>query len=303
MPIQLTSTTLSQFIQLPPNIALSRVLPRRLLKFHVYLLGLIYYVFNGNERSTVLRTVKEMFGKDTSRPHLAGRIFKGIFDHYYEKLIMAHRPLEEVAALLKDKVRIENEDWLRRANSSGKRILMITGHFGAVEFLPFVLSLAGYKIAIILNLRPGARKKELIKRANKYNQVIIDINDSGALLSAIASIKQGRIFITFCDEFEHWRPHPQQEISVLNSIVPADRTINIIYRRTSPFVCMALMLREERGYVLNIQPILDTGGKGEFALSSRVWQTLEDWIRKYPEQWYQWNKVAEGLATYRLNER
>ena len=97
---------------------------------------------------------------------------------------------------------------------------MLPDTSGAVEFLPLSLAMNGYKIALICRFKTKKLKEELIKRAKKFDVILIDANEPKVLFRALRAIKNGRMLITECDEFSEWRPHPDKRISVFGHTVP-----------------------------------------------------------------------------------
>ncbi|MCK4426647.1 MAG: lysophospholipid acyltransferase family protein [Deltaproteobacteria bacterium] len=224
------------------------------------------------------------------------KTFLGIFNHYFEKLVMAHRPLSEMIDFLRLRLHIKNKDYLDKITKTGKGCILVTGHFGAVEFLPLSLAMNGYKIALICRFKTKRLREELIKRAREFDVILIDANEPKVVFRALRAIKSGRILITECDEFSEWRPHPDKRISVFSHTVPQDKTLDFLYRRAKVPVLMGLMRREKGGFTLCIDSLED-GGKDE-SLAARAWNKLEDYILNYPQQWYQWKDAATALSEH-----
>ncbi|MEA1867351.1 MAG: hypothetical protein U9N19_04525 [Thermodesulfobacteriota bacterium] len=220
----------------------------------------------------------------------------GIFDHYFEKLVMAHRPLSEMIDFLRLRLHIQNKACLDKIAKTGKGCILVTGHFGAVEFLPLSLAMNGYKIALICRFKTKKLKEELIKKAKEFDVILIDAAEPKVTFKALRAIKNGRILITECDEFSEWRPHPDKQISVFGHKMPQDRTLDFLQRRAKVPALLGLIRREKGGFTLCIDPLAD-GGKYE-PLSVRAWNRLEDYILSYPQQWYQWKDAATALSEH-----
>jgi Kdo2-lipid IVA lauroyltransferase/acyltransferase len=54
------------------------------------------------------------------------------------------------------------------------------------------------------------------RRAEAVGLQLIDADKGNITLAAINALKQGRILITECDEFDEWRPDPNRESHLLN---------------------------------------------------------------------------------------
>ena len=298
-----TGLGLSQFFQLSFNVKLARLLPFICLRIYLYLLGFIYFSLKRTDRKRIILCLNYVL-KLNLKKHVSYldsiKTFLGIFDHYFEKLIMAHRPLSKMIAFLRLHLHIKNRDYLDRVTKTGKGCILVTGHFGAVEFLPLSLAINGYKVVMICRFKTKRLKDELMKRAREVDVILIDADEPKVAFRALRAIKSGRILITECDEFSEWRPHPDKRISVFGHTVPQDRTLDFLYRRAKVPVLMGLMRREKGGFMLCIDSLAD-GGKDE-SLAARTWSRLEDYILSYPQQWYQWKDAATALSEHIVQE-
>ncbi|MBW1671503.1 MAG: lysophospholipid acyltransferase family protein [Deltaproteobacteria bacterium] len=294
-----TGLGLSQFFQLSFNVKLTRLSPFICLRVYLYLLGFLYFSLKRADRKKIVFCLKYVL-KLSLKKHTSYldsiKTFLGIFDHYFEKLIMAHRPLCEIIDFLRLRLHIKNKGYLDKITKTGKGCIFVTGHFGAVEFLPLSLAMNGYKIALICRFKTKKLKEELIKRAKKFDAILIDANEPKVLFKALRAIKSGRILITECDEFSEWLPYPDKRISVFGHSMLQDKTLDFLYKRAKVPALMGLMRREKGGFTLCIDSLAD-GGKDE-SLAARAWNKLEDYILSYPQQWYQWKDAAAALSEH-----
>jgi lauroyl/myristoyl acyltransferase len=287
---------LSLLLQLPLNVCLSRHLPLKYLRVYVYALGILYFTLKSRERSCIANSLRDTLhtcGVKCSFPRLAASTFAGILEHYAEKLHNAYRPLSANVDFLKRCVAITNGDWLHDACERGHGCLVITGHFGAVEYLPLALSVNGFRIAMIVRYKTRRLKEACEAIAGARHAVLIDAGEPAVVRRALAALKNGRVLITQCDEFKHWVPSRSKSTRAFGVRVPQDRTVNILYERSRAPACLALMKRVSGGYQLLIDPL--AAGREKVDLSELSWRTLERYILKYPDQWYQWKAVATAI--------
>jgi lauroyl/myristoyl acyltransferase len=228
-------------------------------------------------------------------------VFCGIFEHYLEKLLLGHRNFADMKQLLQRKFSIENKDILDNAAFSGSGAIFVTGHFGAVEYLPLALSLNGYKIAFIVRFKTAELRKQLLKRAQEMDVLVIDADQPRVAFKALDAIKQGRLLITECDEFSEWRRHKSEKVSLFGNIVSRDTTLDFFYKRARVPVMLGLMKRRKGRFILSIDHLAD--GHEKVALSRKTWDCLERHIVKEPHQWYQWKDAAAELAPFIENRR
>lgn len=288
---------ISRFFQSPSNVALARWAPVPFFRFYLYLLGICYLMACGEHRQQVADAVRSCPTLDKPWPEnnfLVWKTYLGIFEHYVEKMINAYHPTARLERYLSEQSVVYNEDWLKRAAHEKRGMIMVSGHFGAVEYLPLFLALRDYRPAMIMRFKTARLRQECMARCRQFNVQAIDADQPNAALRALQAVKQGRILITLCDEFSRWRPYRDRYINVLGRRVRRDRTLDILYRRHRPPACLGLVKRNSGGMALHIEPI--TEGNESISLAKRAWQRLEPYIMRFPDQWYQWREVANQLG-------
>jgi len=300
---------LSQFLQNPFNLALAQTLPISVLRSYVHFLGFLYYLARKEERKETTSTIVSRVGNDSDLPQrlsLVYNTYRGIFEHYLEKIIIATRSPSEMADYLMRYCELGDTKWLDLVDIAGRGAIVATGHFGASEFLPVLLAINGYKTATLIRYKTAQLRRFAKQRAQAYGIVLIDANETrSSFQKAVKAIKDGRILVALCDEFNHWSPAKNYTIRVLGEECPPDRGLAVLQRRTKAPVSLALLYRtynrNGKRYRLALHPISDT--KDLRPVSAETWEILEKYIHRYPEQWYKWNAVARGLAAYRLKGR
>lgn len=284
--------SISRFFQSSFNIVLTRLLTMSLIRAYIYLLGMYYMLASNKERKDILLCQHHAL-RDRLRPALFYRIhlttLLGTFEHYYEKLVMAHKPLSRMKHFLESRLRITDRHYLDEVKQTGKGAILVTGHFGAVEFLPLALAIGGYRIAMIVRYKTRRLKEELMARAAELNITLIDADEPGVVFKALQALKDGRLLITECDEFREWRPSKDKQVHVFGRAIPMDKTLDFFYLKTRAPAFLGLMRRDKDGYTLCIEPLAD--GKNSASLARRAWQRMEQFIMLYPCQWYQWRNL------------
>jgi lauroyl/myristoyl acyltransferase len=296
--------SISQFFQSSFSVALARMVPLPLFRLYCYILGLSYLTVRADQRQQMAAGVRSNLQRGAAAHHdvhLLWKTYLGIFEHYLEKMINAYHPTPRLARYLSHQIAIHDRGWLNRAVGEQQGVIMVSGHFGAVEYLPLFLALKGYAPAMIMRFKTERLRRECTFRCRQFNVRKIDADQPNAALKALKAVQQGRILITLCDEFSHWRPHRDRHVSVLGHRVRTDRTLDILHRRSRPPACLGLVQRTRRGFALQIEPLTDGGET--VSIAERAWQTLEGYIRRFPEQWYQWREVATALKAYEQRHR
>ncbi len=292
--------SLSKFLQMRLNIFLFRFLPFSVSRWYLTALGKLYYLLNWREAALIRNTLSFVFRRRSNSQGLKEQInatFQGIFDHYHEKLFVAYSHFKRLLKFLKDRVRLAGEEDLQAALAAGKGALIVTGHFGAVEFLPGALALNGYPTSMICRFQTNRLRESLGRRAAHVGLELIDADDGNIFLAAIKALKQGRILITECDEFDEWRLAPGRQNYFLNCSIPSDRTLDILRKRSGAPVISALVKREgEKNYTLNLTPVMNGSAPLAWA-GEECLKVLETAIEGSPEQWSQWKTFGKMIHT------
>lgn len=298
---------LSQFFQLPLNIWITRVSPLFILRIYLYSLGCLYFLLQGKDRIKIFSSLRYILRYRQTFSHFYRnvlQVFGGIFEHYLEKLLMGHRNFADMQDFLGKKLTVQNRHVLDHAATQGRGGIFVTGHFGAVEYLPLALSLNGYKIAMIVKFKTDSLRKQLMKRSAELDIILIDAEQDKVVYKALDAIKNGRLLITECDEFSKWIRHKSEKVSVFGNSVLQDKTLDFFYRRAKVPAMLGLMKRRNGGYVLSVTSLANGGEK--VSLAKRAWNCLEEHILAEPYQWYQWKDAAVELAPFiesgRMNE-
>ena len=292
------SLNLSKFCQAKVNVFLFRFLPFWLSRWYLSQIGKIYYFLKRREKALIQATIRHIFGGDLepcSLKTLIKAAFQGITDHYHEKLFVAYSNFPRLLRFLRNRIKLSGEEELQEVLAQGRGIILVTGHYGAVEFLPGALSVRGYPATMICRFQTNRLRESLQQRAEAVGLQLVDPEDGNVFMAAIKALKSGRILITECDEFDEWRPAAGNKVTFLNSPLTGDRTLDILQKRSGAPVVTALMQRNGRKrYTLNLTPVLNQPSEGE-AAGKACLKVLEASIQATPDHWYQWKKFGQML--------
>jgi lauroyl/myristoyl acyltransferase len=294
---------LSRFFLWGPNAFLVRWLPFFLTRAYHRLLGRLYYALNRHERDVIqesLRAVAHRIGGSPSLDPVVCRTFRGIFAHYSEKLFTAFACVEKVCRFVQKRTELRDEHLLEKGLTHGRGVILVTGHFGGVEFLPVILALRGYAVTMLVRFKTDRLKRALIPRGEALGITLVDAgNGERVLFTALQSLKANRVLITECDEFEAWRPAQRQWVEFLGCSCPKDRTLELLHRRYQSPVLMAFNRRVGSAHYRLAFHDLTVQGEGSErqSLQQRALRVLEQHISEAPDQWYQWKNLRGILGT------
>ncbi len=293
---------LSQFLQWRFNIFLYLTLGWNLAKLYIFFLGNIYFLFKQKEKRAISKAVSDVIhrtDKNINIDNLKKEVFKGILCHYYEKLYMAFEEKNKAIRFLNRNISSNDLVVLRRCMLKGNGVIAITGHYGAIEYIPTLLAINGFDVSMIAKFKTSQLKKKVFSQAEKYHIKLIDGEQTGKVLkTAVAELKKNRVLITQCDEIEEWRPSQKRKTSFLGQDTGLDRTINVIQKRTKAEVVFGIIHRYNLDdYRLMIYSYKDMikmiAEESPSSVGETVLKVLEQFIYYHPEQWYQWKKYSE----------
>ncbi|MCG6919318.1 MAG: hypothetical protein LJE89_17450 [Deltaproteobacteria bacterium] len=300
---------LSRFLQWRFNTLLIRYVPRSIGRLYLDFLGRVYFFFNRREKKQIqtnLSAVVRRLPTKVVMDQTIQRTFKGIIAHYYEKLFIAYVHFGKVCSFLQKNVRLEGQQLIDEALSQGKGLIMVTGHFGAVEFLPLTLALQGYEVTMVVRFKTERLKRALMHRTQYVPITLLDANNGEKVLfKALQALKANQILITECDEFDTWRPYRYRQARFLGCSCPLDRTLDMLQRRYHSPVLMGLVQREGRdSFGLQIHSLNASQENSENVnVSQGALQLLQRYICFLPEQWYQWKHVRTALGNQIFQEK
>lgn len=292
---------LSKFLQMRLNSFIIRFLPFSISRFYLAALGQVYFLVNQQEKKLIRKTICQVFRGKIAAGKLRKIIketFRGIFDHYHEKLFLSYYSIPKLHDFVRTRIGFQGREKLQEALQAGKGVILVTGHFGAVEFLPGALAVDGFPTSMICRFLTTSLRESLGRRAEWVGLNLIDAH-KGSFLAAMKALKEGRILITECDEFEAWRPDSQRDTSFLNYRLTADRTLEILHQRSGAPVVTAMVTRDgQKRYTCNFTAV----GRGAAApanmpIGEQCLKVLETWVESHPEQWYQWTKFGKMIET------
>jgi KDO2-lipid IV(A) lauroyltransferase len=299
---------LSRFLQRRFTTLLIRWLPLRIGRSYIRLLGKIYFLFNREEKEEIKLNLSSIIPRlPTTQPVdlLIRQTFHGIFSHYHEKLLTAYFPYDKVCRFMQKNVEFENQPLLDKALACSRGVILITAHFGAVEFLPTTLALSGYKVTMVVRFKTERLKRVLTQRAHRLGITLLDASQSESVIfSACQALRANQILITECDEFEAWRPYRNRSSLFLGCTSPLDRTLDILHRRYRSPVIMGLVHRNRSNhYTLRLHSLVnEVQGRPAASVAIQALSILEQYIHLAPDQWYQWKQVRSAVGAELFKE-
>ncbi len=186
-------------------------------------------------------------------------------------------------------IRYEGLDNYLQAREGGRGVLVLTAHLGAWELSSFFHSLMGYPMGLVIRRLDNTRVDALVNgiRTMHGNRVLHKDDFARGLLKAMHA---GQTVGILMDT----NMTPPQGVFVPFFGVEACTASGLarVAQRSGAAVLPGFLLweRAERRYVLHFGPQLNLQQSGDaeadaLANTAMFTRTLEDYIRRYPEQW------------------
>jgi lauroyl/myristoyl acyltransferase len=283
---------LSKFLQLRFNLFLMSILPMCFTRIYIWILVRLYFLFRRGQvkkiRANIARAMNDRTPSEINR--IARGVLRGIVQHYQEKMFNGFLAMPKFRKYLLSRVRFdEYEDVLQDALKEGRGVIVATGHYGALEFLPIYLAVRKYATVTVAKFSTERLKEVTIPRANGDGLgIVVPGNGTNVLVEASKVLRQNKIFVTQCDETDGWHRDRNASMEFLGRSIHPDKMLKVLCKRTGAVLLLGLLQREgKKGYKLLLHRV---PCEGDAPINVRTLKLLEKYIYKHPEQWYEWKK-------------
>lgn len=265
-------------------------------------LGRIAYSVAGHLRRTGDRNLKLAFPEKTDAERQ--RLLKGTFVGLGRQLGLFSKFATDSRESLLEITRWEGLEHLEAAKATNRPIIMFTGHVGAWELSSFGLSLRQSPISFLVRRLDNPKVEEMVDRirtrfgnqsVDKRNAArpMLNILKSGGMLGLLVDLNtldEEAIFVDFfgvpaSTTFMLAKLALRTEATVIPIFVPWDET--------------------SRKFLVHILPPVpvERGGDEEEdirRLTAKLTKVVEEYIRRYPDQWLwihkRWKTRPKGEA-------
>jgi Kdo2-lipid IVA lauroyltransferase/acyltransferase len=303
--------TLSSFLQWQVNILICRLMGWKFTFFYICILGKLYFFFNRKEKWKIKKAIQSVFSDHKYRSEtkaITQNVFQGILSHYFEKFVNAYTTPGTLRNFIKSHMKSEGLNAIRQGLSTGKGVLLITGHYGGVEFIPAFLGDKNFPVSIIVKFGSNDLRNASIQQASNFRTQIIDANRSPNIMKTIFShLKANRIVIIQCDEIDEWKPCRYEKIFFLGKQVYLDKTMNILSKRCGAPIVFGVMQRTSPNRYKFVATSWEEMAKKyqrstDMTVGAVLLKLMEHYIYKYPQGWYQWKKyfALDRFATFSI---
>jgi KDO2-lipid IV(A) lauroyltransferase len=283
---------ISLFFQSRINVFLFRHLKPRVAQAYLRGIGVLYYLIKRKEKRLIESNVREVLAGQDERyvRKVVRETFKGIFTHYFEKMFSAFLDFDVVRQYVRDHFEVKGAELLQAALARGKGCVLVTAHWGAVEFIPWVLFQQGFPASVILECATARLASGLRRQVENHNMELITSEHCASIfLRAMQALKANRVLMTQCDEVDVWRKRSGHTIRLFGQELFFDNTIDVLSHRSGAPVVGAFLKRSGNGRYTLILEDVSVLRKPESTARDML-ELWQKYVSQYPEQWYQWKK-------------
>jgi KDO2-lipid IV(A) lauroyltransferase len=270
-----------------PFIKILGILPRRLARAAGILLAWLVYLLHVRLRQVGMRNLAMAFPEKSEAER--ARILRGEFASLGRQLAeVCHFPeytLENVSNVLV----FEDFENFERAHARGKGVLLFAGHFGGWELSSFAISMRGYWMYVIMRGMDNVYLGELILRyRTMHGNKAVDKDDF--VRGLLSAMRAGEVVGMLIDT----NMTPPQGIFVDFFGIPActaSGMARIALKTDAAVVPTFTIWDNELGkYRLRFDPAVELVRIGDLeadikANTQKFTSIIEEYVRKYPEQW------------------
>ena len=283
-----------------PFIKILGILPRPLARAFAISLSQIVYLLHVRLRQVGMRNLSMVFPEKTEAER--ARILRGEFTSLGRQLAELCRFPKYTAQNVDDVVVYDGLENYERAYARGKGVLFLTAHFGGWELSAFAHSLHGHWVNIVMRPMDNPYLDRMLERYRTMhgNKTVAKDDFVRGLLAAM---KAGETVGILMDT----NMTPPQGVFVDFFGIPACTASGLarIALRTDSAVVPGFTIWDEAlgKYRLRFDPALELIRSGDqeadiVANTQMFTKVIEDYVRKYPEQWLwvhrRWKTRPEG---------
>lgn len=250
-------------------------------------LGRIGFCLDKRHREIALSNLKTAFGSQKRHDEL-NIIAKGAFENIGMNLVEFCRLPWLKKKDLAGYVEVEGFENFEMAYNKGKGVIFLTGHFGNWELMAVFYALSGYFVDIVVRDLDSPVIDEFVRwvRTKTGNRIISKGRSMRELLKILS---KGRIAGVLLDQNVTWSEGVF--VYFFNRLACTNKGAALMAMSSGAPVVPTFIKREGKGHRVVIGKeieVIYTGDRVKDQLENTALFTkvIEDFIRKYPEQWF-----------------
>jgi KDO2-lipid IV(A) lauroyltransferase len=270
-----------------PFIKILGILPRPLARAMGFGLAWVVYLLHARLRQVGMRNLALVFPEKSESER--ARILRGEFASLGRQLAEVCKFPAYTLENVEQVVVYDGLENYERAYARGKGVLFLTAHFGGWELSAFTHSLHGHWMHVVVRAMDNVYLDRLIRKyRTMHGNQIVEKDDF--VRGLLAAMKAGEVVGILMDT----NMTPPQGIFVDFFGIPACTASGLarIALRTDAAVVPTFTIWDKQlgKYRLRFDPAVELARTGELesdihANTQKFTSMIEDYVRKYPEQW------------------
>lgn len=251
------------------------------------MLGMVGYGADKKHRNITLNNLNRAFGKEKTEDQLSvlsKNVFRNIGQILFEIGWLSSTRLKG----LQNKITVKGLEHYTNAYKKGKGVLIITGHIGNWELLSIAGTLADIPINVLyrpLDFKPMDRFME--KMRTRFGAKLITANHG--MRKTLMALKKGEAVVILLDQNVDY--YLGVWVDFFGTPACTSNGLALLAQKTGAPVISAFLTRANDGFVVEFGkeiPLVKTGDKTKdvYQNTFNYTKSIEDHIRKYPEQWF-----------------
>lgn len=250
------------------------------------------YLFAFSDRKAVKENLKAIFpAKSDSEIH---KIRRRMFRNFAKYLVDFFRFSKLDTEYIKKRIKIENIEYFDHALSQNKGVITLTAHLGNWELGGIVVALSGYPLWVVA-LPHKNKKVDRFFNSQRENKGIHVIPFGRAARLCLNSLRENKIVALVGD-----RDFGEKGIAVdffdKKTLLPPGPAVLALKTQTT--IIPGFMVRNpDDTFTLKMEKPIECGADGMTSKENNISRiitlyktTIEDYIRKYPDQWYMFKR-------------
>jgi len=283
-----------------PFLKIIGILPRAFSRAFAIAIAQLVYLLHFRLRQVGMRNLSMVFAEKTQAEHK--RILRGVFTSLGRQLAELCQFPRYTLENIDQVVVYDGLENYERAYARGKGVLFLTGHFGGWELSAFAHSIHGHWVNVVMRPMDNPYLDRLLQQyRTMYGNKVVPKDDF--VRGLLAAMKAGETVGILMDT----NMTPPQGVFVDFFGIPActaSGLARIALRTDAPVVPGFTIWDESLGkYRLRFDPALELVQTGNLeadivANTQQFTKVIEEYVRKYPEQWLwvhrRWKARPEG---------